>query len=65
MCLAREFQREGVAMEKALSPGLVLGPEWWRQEVGIKGAESAGGSVWWWSRFGEVGGGPGYGRLCD
>ena len=45
VCLRREFQREGAATEGSVTPGLVLGPGWWRQEVGIKGVEPSGRSV--------------------
>lgn len=31
--------------EGSVAPGPVLGSEWWRQEVGIRGAEAAGRSV--------------------
>lgn len=46
MYIGREFQREGAVMVKALvSPGTVLGPEWWGREVCVGGAEVKGGIV--------------------
>ncbi|XP_042266584.1 uncharacterized protein LOC121896714 [Thunnus maccoyii] len=45
VCLRREFQREGAATEGSVTPGLVLGPGWWIQEVGIRGVEPSGRSV--------------------
>ncbi|MDG2555459.1 hypothetical protein P7M41_26040, partial [Vibrio parahaemolyticus] len=40
----------------SVTPGSVLGPEWWSQEVGIRGAEAGGGSVVV-EQVSEVGGG--------
>lgn len=40
-CLGRAFQREG----KLWAPGLVLGPEWYKEEADIRGAEAVEGSV--------------------
>ena len=42
--------------EGSVTPGPVLGSEWWRQEVGIRGAEAAGRSVVV-EQVGEVAGG--------
>ncbi len=49
---------EGVGSygEVSVTPGPVLGPEWWRQEVGIRGAEAAGRSVVV-EQVSEIGGG--------
>lgn len=45
MCLDRKAQREGAAMEEAISlPGVELGPGCWGEEVGFRGGDDAGGS---------------------
>ena len=63
MGLGSEFQREGAAMEKARSPGSVLGPRRWRKDVPFGWAEVAGGDVVV-EQVCEVGGGAGYWMLC-
>lgn len=51
-------------MDRSLAPDPVLGPEWSRQEVCIKGAEAVGRSVVV-EQVGEVEGGPRYVGLCE
>ncbi len=55
--MRRELQRKGGSYrEGCVAPGLVLGPAWWRQKFGIRGAEASRGSVVV-KQVSEVGGG--------
>lgn len=55
-CLGTEVWGEGGSYgEGSVAPGPVLGPEWWRQEAGIRGAEAVGRRVVV-EKVGEVGG---------
>lgn len=61
---ARVSERGGSYRECSVAPGPVVDAEWWRQEVGVRGAEAVGRSVVV-EPVGEVAGWAGYGGLCE